>query len=243
MKKTKFSVLAVSVALLLSSCGGVSNTAKGGMIGGASGGALGALIGQLIGNGKGAAIGAAVGATVGGATGVIIGHKMDKAKAAAEAANAQAEVLTDANGTQYVKATFDSGLLFATGSSTLSAEAKASIQKFVTQLAAEDNTFNLAVCGYTDNAGWANSTVAEEPQPLAAACRVSEGSDYCRRLSRSSLGTRAGLRRKQPCGLQRNGCRQGTEPSCGSLHPPQQGNDCSCPAAVNYCHTEQTTET
>lgn len=164
MKKTKFTVLAVSVALLLSSCGGVSNTAKGGMIGGASGGALGALIGQLIGNGKGAAIGAAVGATVGGATGVIIGHKMDKAKAAAEAANAQAEVLTDANGTQYVKATFDSGLLFATGSSTLSAEAKASIQKFVTQLAAEDNTFNLAVCGYTDNAGWANSTVAQSQQ-------------------------------------------------------------------------------
>ena len=88
MKRMKLSVCALSVAMLLSSCGGMTNTAKGGLIGGTSGGALGALVGQLIGKGKGAAIGAAVGTAVGAGAGVLIGHKMDKAKKAAEAANA-----------------------------------------------------------------------------------------------------------------------------------------------------------
>lgn len=47
MKRMKLSVCALSVAMLLSSCGGMTNTAKGGLIGGTSGGALGALVGQL----------------------------------------------------------------------------------------------------------------------------------------------------------------------------------------------------
>ena len=161
MNKMKFSVCAVSLAMLLSSCG-MSNTAKGGIIGGAGGRALGALVGQLVGgNGKSTAIGAAVGSVVGAGAGVLIGNKMDKAKKAAELANAEAEVLTDKNGTQYVKATFDSGLLFNTGSATLSASAQAAIKKFVTNLSAEDNTFDLAICGFTDNAGWKNSTAEQ----------------------------------------------------------------------------------
>ena len=161
MNKMKFSVCAVSLAMLLSSCG-MSNTAKGGIIGGAGGGALGALVGPLGGgNGKSTAIGAAVGTVVGAGAGVLIGNKMDKAKKAAELANAEAEVLTDKNGTQYVKATFDSGLLFNTGSATLSASAQAAIKKFVTNLSAEDNTFDLAICGFTDNAGWKNSTAEQ----------------------------------------------------------------------------------
>ncbi len=160
MKGMKLSILALSSAMLLSGCS-MSNTAKGGLIGGGGGAGLGALVGQLIGGGKGAAIGAAIGTTVGAGAGIIIGNKMDKAKKAAEAANAQAEVLTDANGTQYVKATFDSGLLFNTGSSQLSSSAIASINKFVSNLVAEDNTYELAICGYTDNAGWRNSTAEE----------------------------------------------------------------------------------
>ena len=161
MKKMKFSVCAVSLAMLLSSCG-MSNTAKGGIIGGAGGGALGALVGQLVGgNGKSTAIGAAVGTVVGAGAGVLIGNKMDKAKKAAELANAEAQVLTDQNGTQYVKATFDSGLLFNTGSATLSAAAQASIKKFISNLVAEDNTYNMAICGFTDNAGWKGCTAEQ----------------------------------------------------------------------------------
>lgn len=147
--------------MVLSSCGSLSNTAKGGLIGGSGGGALGALIGGLVGHGKGAAIGAAVGAAVGTGAGVLIGNKMDKAKKAAELANAQAEVIENEDGTSYVKATFDSGLLFATGSSTLSSAAQTSIKTFITNLIAEDNTYNLAVCGFTDNAGWKGCTTEQ----------------------------------------------------------------------------------
>ena len=160
MKGIKFSAIVLSGALLLSGCS-MSNTAKGGMIGGAGGGALGALVGQLAGGGKGAAIGAAVGVAVGAGAGVLIGNKMDKAKKAAEAAKAQAQVLTDAQGTQYVKATFSSGLLFQTGKSTLSATAAQDIQNFITNLKAEDTTYNIAVCGFTDNQGWKNSTAEQ----------------------------------------------------------------------------------
>lgn len=157
-------VCALSLAMVLSSCGGLSNTAKGGLIGGSSGGALGALVGQLIGKGKGAAIGAAVGAAVGSGAGVIIGNKMDKAKKAAEAANAKAEVIEASDGTQYVKATFDSGLLFASGSSTLNASAKTAITKFISQLKAEDSTYNLAICGFTDNDPWKGCTTEQSQQ-------------------------------------------------------------------------------
>lgn len=160
MKGMKISIFALSAAMLFSGCS-MSNTAKGGLIGGGGGGALGALVGGLIGGGKGAAIGTAVGAAVGGGAGVLIGRKMDKAKEAAEAANAKAEVLTDANGTQYVKATFSSGILFKTGSSTLSSAAASDLNSFVSNLKAEDNTYNIAICGFTDNQGWMNSTAEQ----------------------------------------------------------------------------------
>ncbi len=160
MKMMKTSAIVLSAALLLSGCN-MSNTAKGGIIGGAGGGALGALVGQLIGGGKGAAIGSAVGVAVGGGAGVLIGNKMDKAKKAAEAAKAEAELLTDANGTQYVKATFASGLLFKTGAATLSASAQADINTFVANLKAEGGNYDLAVIGFTDNQGWKNSTAEQ----------------------------------------------------------------------------------
>lgn len=161
MKGMKFSALVLSATLLFSGCN-MSNMGKGGLIGSTSGGALGALVGGLISkNGKGAAIGTAVGVAVGTTAGMLIGRKMDKAKAAAEAAKAQAEILTAADGTKYVKATFASGLLFQTGSSKLSASATNDINTFVTNLKAEDNTFNIAVAGYTDNQGWKGCTVEQ----------------------------------------------------------------------------------
>ena len=65
------------------------------------------------------------------AAGIAIGKKMDKAKAEAEAiANAQVESITDANGLQAVKVTFDSGILFATNKSELNATAKNSLKDF-----------------------------------------------------------------------------------------------------------------
>ncbi len=156
----KISVLVLSAAMLLSGCS-MTNTAKGGLIGGTSGGAIGALVGHLIGGGKGAAIGSAVGVAVGTGTGVLIGNKMDKAKKAAEAAKAEAELLTDKDGMQYVKATFASGLLFKTGSSALNATAQADINAFIQGLKAEGGDYDLAIVGYTDNQGWKNSTAEQ----------------------------------------------------------------------------------
>ena len=128
MKKMKFTAFLLSGTILLGSCGTMNNTTKGGIIGGGSGAAAGAIIGGLFGKGKGAAIGAAVGAAVGTGAGVAIGHKMDKKAAeAAKIEGAQVEVVKDANNLDAVKVTFDSGILFAFNSSTLSNDAKASL--------------------------------------------------------------------------------------------------------------------
>ena len=155
----------LSGSLLLSGCGTLNNTAKGGMLGAGSGAALGALIGGIAGHGKGAAIGAAVGAAVGTGAGVLIGKKMDKAAAqAAEIEGAQVEQVTDNNGLQAVKVTFDSGILFNTSSSTLSTSAKASLSKFTNNVLNQNRDMDVAIYGYTDNTGWKNSTREQSVQ-------------------------------------------------------------------------------
>jgi outer membrane protein OmpA-like peptidoglycan-associated protein len=158
MKNFKFLAVVLSLAIVLSGCG-MSNTAKGGLIGAGGGALLGAVVGKLAGN---TAIGAAVGTAVGAGAGAIIGNRMDKAKKAAEAvANAQVESVTDANGLQAVKVTFDSGILFATGKSTLSSTASSSLSQFATNVLNTNTDMNVAIQGYTDNAGWSNCTAAQ----------------------------------------------------------------------------------
>lgn len=152
MKKIKLLSIILSATLVFSGCN-MNNTAKGGVIGGGGGAALGALIGGLAGHGKGAAIGAAVGAAVGAGTGVIIGRKMDKAAAEAkQIEGAQVEQVTDNNGLQAVKVTFDSGILFAFNSSTLSTNAKMALSRFA-QILKQNPTMDIAIYGYTDNIG------------------------------------------------------------------------------------------
>lgn len=154
-----------SALVILSGCN-MNNTTKGGLIGGGSGAALGALVGNLIGkNAGGTAIGAAIGAAVGTGAGVLIGKKMDKAKAAAEAvSNAQVQTVTDKNGLEAVKVTFDSGILFATGSSDLSSTAKSSLSEFANKVLLANSDMDVSVQGYTDNAGWKNSTTEQSAQ-------------------------------------------------------------------------------
>ena len=163
MKTTKFSVLALCALLLLPGCSTMSNTAKGGLIGGGGGAAAGALIGALIGNGKGAAIGAGIGAAVGAGAGALIGNKMDKAKKAAAAIEgAEAELLKDSEGLSYVKVTFDSGILFSTGNSTLTTNAKNSLATFKANVLTAD--MDLAIVGYTDNDPWKGCTAEQSKQ-------------------------------------------------------------------------------
>lgn len=129
---------------------GCSNLAKGTTIGAAGGAVLGAIVGKVAGN---TAVGAAIGTAVGAGTGALIGKRMDKVKAEAEAVkNAQVESVTDANGLQGVKVTFDSGILFATNSSTLSAASQNTIKQ-IAEVLKHNSDVDVAIFGHTDSTG------------------------------------------------------------------------------------------
>ena len=142
MKGMKCTMGALAAALLLSGCN-MNNTTKGGLIGGAGGGAL------------GAGLGAAIGALAGGATaGVLIGKKMDKAKAAAQAVdNAQVETVTDKNGLEAVKVSFDNGILFKVGKSDLQAKAQASLRQFANNVLNVYTDCDVAIYGFASSDG------------------------------------------------------------------------------------------
>lgn len=158
MKKMKTIILTLCAGIVMAGC---SNLAKGTTIGAAGGAVLGAIVGKVAGN---TAVGAAIGTAVGAGTGALIGKHMDKVKAEAEAVkNAQVETVTDANGLQAVKLTFDSGILFATSSANLNTNSKSALTQCANLL--KNNTdCDVAVQGYTDNAGWKNSTAAQSTQ-------------------------------------------------------------------------------
>ena len=131
----------------------MNNATKGGLIGGGGGAAIGAGIGALIGKGKGAAIGGAIGAVAGGVAGTLIGKKMDKqARELAQIAGAQVDTVTDVNGFEGIKVTFDNGILFGFNSSKLGNDAKASLNKFATSLLNNPQT-DVQIYGHTDNVG------------------------------------------------------------------------------------------
>ena len=149
MKNLKSIAAGLCAAMVLVGCN-VSNTAKGTAIGAGGGAVVGAIIGKMAGN---TAIGAVIGGTVGATTGAIIGKKMDKAKKEAEAVkNAHVETITDANGLEAVKVTFDSGILFATNKADLNATSKASLTQFA-EVLKENRDMDIAIIGHTDNTG------------------------------------------------------------------------------------------
>ena len=149
MKSLKSIAVALCATLVLAGCN-MSNTAKGTMIGAGGGAAVGAVIGAIAGN---TAVGAVIGGAVGAGTGAIIGKKMDKAKKEAEAVkSAQVETITDANGLEAIKVTFDSGILFATNKADLNATSKASLTQFA-EVLKENRDMDIAIIGHTDNTG------------------------------------------------------------------------------------------
>lgn len=158
MNKMRVVILTLCAGLIMVGC---NNLGKGTAIGAAGGAVVGAIIGKVAGN---TAVGAAIGTAVGAGTGALIGKHMDKVKAEAEAVkNAQVESVTDANGLQAVKVTFDSGILFPTSGSTLSATAKSSLTEFANVLK-QNTDCDVAIQGYTDNTGWKNSTAEQSVQ-------------------------------------------------------------------------------
>ena len=159
MKGIKGMAGVLGATILLASCNS-SNTLKGSLIGAGGGTALGAGIGALIGKatgnaGKGAAIGAAVGVAAGTTAGALIGRKMDKAKAAAAAslADAQVETTKDANGLDAVKVTLENGILFAVGKYTLQSAAQASLKKFASEVLKVYTDCDVSIQGFASSDG------------------------------------------------------------------------------------------
>jgi outer membrane protein OmpA-like peptidoglycan-associated protein len=80
----------------------------------------------------------------------LIGNKMDKQKKELEQIkDAQVESVNDG---QAIKVTFDSGILFATNSSTLNQASKNSLTQFANSLKSNPDT-NVHIYGHTDSTG------------------------------------------------------------------------------------------
>ncbi|ATR97442.1 membrane protein [Porphyromonas gingivalis] len=147
MKKSSVVASVLAVALVFAGCG-LNNMAKGGLIGAGVGGAIGAGVGNVAGN---TAVGAIVGTAVGGAAGALIGKKMDKQKKELEAAVPDATIQTVNDG-EAILVTFDSGILFATNSSTLSSNSRTALTKFAANMNKNPDT-DIRIVGHTDNTG------------------------------------------------------------------------------------------
>ena len=149
----KIIAIILSIGIFTAGCSSTSKTTKGGILGGTGGALIGAGVGALAGKGKGAAIGAAIGGTVGAGAGVLIGKKMEKQQEELEKIEgAQVEAVTDSNNLQAIKVTFDSGILFDSGSSTLSDKSKKTLSDFSSSLAETPDT-DISIFGHTDNTG------------------------------------------------------------------------------------------
>lgn len=143
------SIALLGGAMVFSGCG-LNKTMQGAGIGAGTGAAVGAGIGSIAGGGKGAGIGAGIGAVLGGTAGAIIGNKMDKQ--AAELEQIEGAKVEKVNQGEAIKVTFESGILFATNSSTLNTASRASLDKFATSLLNNPDT-DVKIYGHTDSTG------------------------------------------------------------------------------------------
>lgn len=181
----RFLTLALCGLVIFTSCGNMSNLGKGALIGTGAGAALGAGVGAIFGGQKGAAIGAAIGTAVGAGTGAVIGDVMDrKAKELEEALDASVETVTDVNGLEAIKVTFDNGILFDTNKSNLSASAKSELKTFAQQMSDLPDT-QITVYGHTDNTGTAavNEKISKQRADAVTAQLMANGIDKGRIVS------------------------------------------------------------
>ena len=163
LNKKAIAAMLLSGGLILSGCG-LSNTAKGAGIGAGAGAIIGAGVGRVAGN---SALGAIIGGVVGGTAGTLIGKKMDKQKKELEEQVKNAKI-ESVNEGQAIRVTFDSGILFATNSSTLSSTSQNSLRSFAANLKANSQT-DMLIIGHTDNTG---SDRINEPLSLNRASSV-----------------------------------------------------------------------
>jgi len=139
-------LLILAMTSLTWGCQTTTNAGRDAQIGAAAGGVLGGLIGSRSGSW---AKGAIIGAVIGGATGAIIGNYMDKQAAEIDrnVKGAQVERVGES-----IRVIFDSGILFSTGSSTITATSRNNIEQLARILTRYNDT-NIVIEGHTDNIG------------------------------------------------------------------------------------------
>ena len=150
----KISIVAMAAIMIIgsmfTSCEAIKNTNKtqrGAGIGAVAGAVLGGVIGTNVGKG---AMGAVLGGVVGGVAGGVIGNKMDKQAREIDAVLPGAEVVRVGEGIKLVLN--ENAVRFDTNKSSLTASAKANLDKLVPVFAEYPDT-NITIYGYTDSTG------------------------------------------------------------------------------------------
>lgn len=155
MKKIAIIVLALvlSISTLFTSCESLKNTNKtqrGAAIGAAGGAIIGGILGNNLGKGGKGAMGAVLGGVVGGVAGGVIGNKMDKQARQIDEVLPGAEVERVGEGIKLVLN--ENAVRFDTNKSTLTATAKANLDKLIPVFQEYADT-NITIFGYTDSTG------------------------------------------------------------------------------------------
>ena len=178
MKKISIYLLAsiFSLGTIFTSCTAAKNTNKT-QRGAAIGVAAGALLGGILGNnikGMNTAMGAVLGGAIGGVAGGVIGNKMDKQAREIQTALPGAKVERVGEGIKLVLG--ENAVRFDTNKSTLTAGAKANLDKLVPVFKSYADT-NLVIYGYTDSTGTVehNQTLSEQRAASVKAYLSSKG--------------------------------------------------------------------
>jgi len=155
MKKIKIYTITLSFVFttIFTGCESVknaNNTQKGVAIGALAGAVAGGILGNNLGKGGNTAAGAVIGGVVGGVAGGLIGKKMDKQAQQIEEAIPGAEVERVGEGIQLVLG--ENSVNFETSKSTLTAKAKANLDKLITVFTEYSET-DIKIYGYTDSTG------------------------------------------------------------------------------------------
>jgi outer membrane protein OmpA-like peptidoglycan-associated protein len=139
-------LLIVAMTTLTWGCESSTNAGRGAGIGATTGG----IIGGIIGSREGSWVkGAMIGAVIGGAGGALIGNYMDKQAAEIDRDVEGARVERVGEG---IRVIFDSGILFSTGSATITSTSRDNIEKLARILNRYHDT-SLVIEGHTDDIG------------------------------------------------------------------------------------------
>ena len=178
-------VVILAISTVFTSCESVKNTNKtqrGAAIGAIAGAVLGGVIGNNV-KGMNTEMGAVLGGVVGGVAGGVIGNKMDKQAREIETALPGAQVERIGEGIRLVLG--ENAVRFDTNKSTLTAAAKANLDKLVPVFQSYADT-DIIIYGYTDSTGAVdyNQKLSEQRAASVKAYLASKGLNVSRFTSK-----------------------------------------------------------